>query len=331
MKSENPFEKINRITSLGSTDPINAGPDVEAKCYRLMRAIERNPVYRQYIARIDRTDRSINDEPWHAIGERYYAAWQCLMSAQSGGAIPLYGLAPGAPRRDTLYGLAHSILGAVPYLWSDKMEKLADAAPLPKHVTSYSVMPHPFMFWSRESRYSTAQGSNNWLALFYTGNRIIVLGDFSDDLDEDKTKPPKLALMSDTVNLGKTWPTDYNGDKQIGIILKRCAFLNSPYIDSAQGRLPRHQRRQLERIDASREEVDVQINVVTLRHRVVKPEHQVKPPDEGVDWKHKWWVSGHYRAQWYPSEKSHKVIWIAPFLKGPEDAPLLEKIYTVVR
>jgi hypothetical protein len=95
--------------------------------------------------------------------------------------------------------------------------------------------------------------------------------------------------------------------------------------------LPRHQRRQLERINASKEEVTVQINVVTLRHRLVKPEHQVKPPEDGVEWKHKWWVSGHYRAQWYPSDKSHKVIWIAPFLKGPEDAPLLEKIYTVVR
>lgn len=33
-------------------------------------------------------------------------------------------------------------------------------------------------------------------------------------------------------------------------------------------------------------------------------------------------VSGHFRNQWYPGEGIHKRIFIDPYIKGPEDAPL---------
>jgi hypothetical protein len=42
-------------------------------------------------------------------------------------------------------------------------------------------------------------------------------------------------------------------------------------------------------------------------------------------------VNGHVRAQWYPSEQAHRLIWIAPYLKGPEDAPMLTHAYKVAR
>lgn len=41
-----------------------------------------------------------------------------------------------------------------------------------------------------------------------------------------------------------------------------------------------------------------------------------------VDWRHRWIVDGHWRNQWYPSLGAHRQIWIAPFVKGPEDKPL---------
>lgn len=46
---------------------------------------------------------------------------------------------------------------------------------------------------------------------------------------------------------------------------------------------------------------------------------------------HRWMVRGHWRRQWYPSIGQHRPRWISPFIKGPDDAPLLggEKVYSV--
>lgn len=53
----------------------------------------------------------------------------------------------------------------------------------------------------------------------------------------------------------------------------------------------------------------------------------------GRVYKNRFLVSLHKRNQWYPSTKSHKLIWIGPYIKGPENAPLLagEKINALVR
>lgn len=52
--------------------------------------------------------------------------------------------------------------------------------------------------------------------------------------------------------------------------------------------------------------------------------------DGSREYVHRWIVRGHWRRQWYPSIQSHRPIWITPYVKGPEDAPLLggEKVYT---
>jgi hypothetical protein len=53
----------------------------------------------------------------------------------------------------------------------------------------------------------------------------------------------------------------------------------------------------------------------------------------GREYHSRWVVRGHWRNQWYPSRDGHKPIWIAPHVKGPEDAPLLtgEKVYAWTR
>lgn len=40
---------------------------------------------------------------------------------------------------------------------------------------------------------------------------------------------------------------------------------------------------------------------------------------------HRFPVHGHWRNQWYPSEKVHRQIWINSFVKGPADAPFVAK------
>lgn len=42
-----------------------------------------------------------------------------------------------------------------------------------------------------------------------------------------------------------------------------------------------------------------------------------------VDYSHRWMVSGHWRNQWLPSRGTHRAQWIAPYVKGPDDKPLV--------
>jgi hypothetical protein len=154
----------------------------------------------------------------------------------------------------------------------------------------------------------------------------------TDCLGKDNDPTSKLVVMS--FPYGKLWPRDYSG--HFGQILKRCAFLQSPYVTTERRRLPHYMRRQIERgqIAAGETATEEHIRVVMLRRVQARPaqerSEQHGEPRE-VEWQHQWWVSAHYRAQWYPSDQAHRVIWIAPFLKGPRDKPILEKIFSVVR
>jgi hypothetical protein len=58
-------------------------------------------------------------------------------------------------------------------------------------------------------------------------------------------------------------------------------------------------------------------------------EHRNSP----VDWSHRWMVNGFWRNQYHPSTGEHAPTWIAPYIKGPGDKPLVlkERIYTFVR
>jgi hypothetical protein len=55
---------------------------------------------------------------------------------------------------------------------------------------------------------------------------------------------------------------------------------------------------------------------------------QPVPDREGVmpvDWSHRWLVTGHWRNQWVPSLGGHRLQWIHPYVKGPNDRPLVLK------
>ena len=224
------------------------------------------------------------------------------------------------------------LLKAQVYLWSDQMEKLADASPLPPHTVSRNVLQMPLMFWSRETRYNFKdadgrQASNNWLALMHQTDHVLVLADMSYH-DTETTK-----LIIDAVSYGLLWPNDYNHDDHVGQLLKRCAFLASPFVVTDRRRMTHTARRQLERDDGMTKEAanEPECHVVALRR--LKFKSPQKPMGEGkdVEWKHHWRVSQHYRAQWYPSEQAHRVIYVGPHLKGDLSKPLLEKVYAVVR
>ena len=58
--------------------------------------------------------------------------------------------------------------------------------------------------------------------------------------------------------------------------------------------------------------------------------------ESSVEWSHRWIVRGHWRWQPFKNDAGKddvKRIWIAPFMKGPEDKPLVltDKIYALTR
>jgi hypothetical protein len=192
------------------------------------------------------------------------------------------------------------------------------------------------MFWSRETAYvSRIAGQptveTNWILLQNNGDGEILTANDVRDIDRPPAESLGVALSS--VKFGHTWPDDfrdtYGEGEQVGLLLKRCAFLASPYIGKEGVRASHHHRRQMEKAGIPAAEANAYVHVVTLRREVAPSTKPSEPTD--VEWQHQWWVSRHYRAQWYPGEHAHKVIWIAPYLKGPSGKPILEKIYSVVR
>lgn len=76
----------------------------------------------------------------------------------------------------------------------------------------------------------------------------------------------------------------------------------------------------------------VGVRVVTLRRRAPSTT-EAASEGQSVDWSCRWVVEGHWRNQWYPSSELHRQIWIDPYEKGPEDAPLKlkDRVYKVTR
>lgn len=82
---------------------------------------------------------------------------------------------------------------------------------------------------------------------------------------------------------------------------------------------------------SERARVSPEVRVVNLRSSSHSAGSQGEAP--GREWQHRWVVRMHRVRQWYPSEGRHKVIYRGPYIKGPEDKPLLggEVVRAVVR
>jgi hypothetical protein len=83
------------------------------------------------------------------------------------------------------------------------------------------------------------------------------------------------------------------------------------------------------------DEKTARLKVVHLR-RVERHASESGDADaKHVDWSHRWIVDPHRRNQWYPSLKKHQMKWIAAYVKGPQNKPLVvkaaQKIMAVVR
>lgn len=89
--------------------------------------------------------------------------------------------------------------------------------------------------------------------------------------------------------------------------------------DAVDSDVDRPTRRRLER----RRQSVPKVRIINLAHR-----HRAVSGDPGghrdVEWTRRWIVSGHWRQQACgPGRTQHRPVYIAPFIKGPEDKPLV--------
>jgi hypothetical protein len=65
------------------------------------------------------------------------------------------------------------------------------------------------------------------------------------------------------------------------------------------------------------------VTIVRLRRESNPDEAHDDGESGAANYSHRFIVSGHWRDQWYPSESLHRQLWISPYVKGPEDKPLV--------
>jgi hypothetical protein len=333
----------------------HTGPDAVDAAQRIgtqqRDRLGQNRLIREYCSYMVSAPIVRNVAPWHARGEQLTTAlllYQLAAAPESFTVpavhidVPLTG---GLPVPCAAIALGLRVESAVPYLWTYETFEAAAASPaLPSHVVSASILPQPMMFWSFAQSYPLVDlstdavvGSSNWLFLYDQGPSIAVVYDV---VSGTRGRPDnKIRLTGGSIAYGATYPDSFeirtkpSSQPQplppVDRVLKFLAFLNSPYVTSDASSHPRHLRHRL--LSTTPTEASQTVNVVYLR----RPTGKTTPGETEAtkrNWKHQWWVAGHYRAQWYPSEKAHRVIWIAPYPKGPTDKPMLiEKVYKVSR
>jgi hypothetical protein len=77
------------------------------------------------------------------------------------------------------------------------------------------------------------------------------------------------------------------------------------------------------------------VRVIALRKRRLKEDAPTTEPHGDKHWTCQWVVSGHWRNQPYgPGRVLRKLVYVNPYVKGPDELPLREatpKVYAVMR
>jgi hypothetical protein len=72
------------------------------------------------------------------------------------------------------------------------------------------------------------------------------------------------------------------------------------------------------------------ITVITLRAPQARPKRDEGEP---IEWSHRWLVRGHWAKRWHPAEQAHRLHYIAEYVKGPPEKPLIvtDRVFNIVR
>jgi hypothetical protein len=126
----------------------------------------------------------------------------------------------------------------------------------------------------------------------------------------------------------------YTGMELLQLFMAAQLFVQQRVTSRVRMPLPRDAARRAERPRVKPEDRS-SIQVVQLRRREQSASVASDGVPRSVDWSHRWWVglstAGFWRNQ--PTNEGVKRILIAPYVKGPDDLPLVTRgaVNTVVR
>lgn len=331
------FEDFDAFRNMGEgasfIDPEKRERIVQGFIDHTRDTLAKNPLLLRYIKHRTDTLNAHDSMPWMALGQRLYAM-ATIANYSDLGLMSIGGDYKSRPMTSLeASGLIVALSVAQVYLWADKVndEWREMSQDFPKCVVDRDILQYPSMFLCYETGYTTKFSGHestvtDWMLLLDHKNALSahVYGSSIQPHDDGSTRP---WVASGGVPYQREWENAGSA-----VVLSRLAFINSPYVDIKREKILRQMRRSLER-EAEGKCDDLKLNedvgVVCLRAQ--KTEAGQQNNHASVNWQHHWWVRGHYRMQWYAASKSHKVIWVAPHVKGPTDKPLKEKVYAVVR
>lgn len=121
-----------------------------------------------------------------------------------------------------------------------------------------------------------------------------------------------------------------SGRQSDDAIYQMLTFLNMKVADVEERKVERTVRKQIKRNNPDRDYSP--INIVKLRRVIYKG--SAVPTNIGTEstfeYKGRFWVRGHWTQQPYgKGRKLRRPQWIDPYIKGPEDKPMIEKAYVV--
>ncbi len=286
-------------------------------------AVMSSPLTKEYLrmhpAGLDRVQ-----TPLDVLGERNVLACALALSPD-GPAVPL------DPDRAFL---VLSMLLAVPMLWRHEMRELALESPLPRHVISRELLPFPYVWWAWEwgAKQPDSDVTYDGMVLAYRPEGLAVIqvgatGDHSEPGDHQI----ELVAQQSVIPFGSVWPDDVPEDSRDAVeqILQMLSFLASPYIPKDARRMDRKLRKTLRREGATEAETETAVTFIDLRNPLAT--RRPPPTSEGRKLTKRVPVMAHNKAQWYPSQKAHRVIYIPAHFRGPEDGPYSRNPYQVMR
>jgi len=279
-----------------------------------------------------------NTEPWMALAEQ--RTWAAAIAGQI---LPIRFISNNQrdqPETVSRMALAAVMLFSQTYLWSKAIFDTVKACPMPRHIVDRDILPFPFTYHSTEVSYGLQSmpgaptqarlpddPSTDWTVIGDCPNQGGC--NISMNVSGYAADPREGALIVQSgLKYGTTFPDDFPEYSRapLNVILSMLAFLKSPYVVIDHRPLPRQWRRHG---GVAAGDAETTVAVVELRRAAREAVEAYN--SESRAYQHRWWVSGHYRRQWQPSRQTHEVIWIAPYLKGPTDAPMLDKVYAVRR
>jgi len=283
-----------------------------------------------------------NQEAWHALAEKYAmtlsasATLGIASKEDSQGAMYFdshltnaWGNDPAMAEAMGLY-ITHGLHDSVPYLWTSKIDELANEPDLPPHNVTRGLAPHPSMFWSFESAFGEPNARIDWMLVMETSRGYEIWCPLADDEKRDG----RIKLTGTVVPYGSRWP-DIGQGQEFSLsefLLKRLSFVNSKYTETPHVRAHRNVRRAVERdLKPYHHPMpdDLGAFVIHLRAPEPKPARaEVPGPGREINRQHCWWRRAHNRIL-YRDKPNERATWVRATLMGDTNLPLIRTTIVV--